>query len=116
MPPPSPGCQGGQLGGQGDRFDEVAMASRVAETVPSFVPTTKPYRVLRSANDYPQSFIGQGIRSTPSRLVVRCLSCWFFVRPDLGAGGRRFKSYRPDQSFHPWRVDVARVYEECGTP
>jgi hypothetical protein len=26
----------------------------------------------------------------------------------LGAGGRTFKSYRPDQSFHPWRVDVAR--------
>jgi hypothetical protein len=52
-------------------------------TVPSFVPTTKPYRVRWSVAASRESLAGQGIYSNPSQLVTFRLSCWLFVRPVL---------------------------------
>jgi hypothetical protein len=43
-------------------------------TVPSVVPTTKPYRVLRSVPASPESLAGQGIRDILSHFVVLSVS------------------------------------------
>jgi len=41
--------------------------------VPSFVPTTKPYRLLLSLSTQPETHAGQDIRSSWSQLmVIRC--------------------------------------------
>ncbi|HVO64752.1 MAG TPA: hypothetical protein VMT53_27770 [Terriglobales bacterium] len=47
-------------------FEEGILAAALSLAVPSFVPTTKPYQVLRSVVALLESLVGQGFCGNPS--------------------------------------------------
>jgi hypothetical protein len=76
VPLPAGRCQTGQFCGcaQEGRSD-LRRSAVPGSPVPSFVPTTKPYRVLLSVAISMESLAGQGICSIRSQLVALSLSC-----------------------------------------
>ena len=75
MPPPSPGCQGGQLRSKGidPRGHDAQGVSK--ETVPTFVPTTKPYRVRRNIKGPLESLAGQGVCLARPQFIALGANC-----------------------------------------
>jgi hypothetical protein len=52
------------------RNQTIQRTKRLGAAVPSFVPTTKPYRVLPSERHHPKTLVGCGIQRTRSQFVA----------------------------------------------
>ena len=102
MPASTPPLQAGQLIRARDtKLLVVKECFDLHETVPNFVPTTKPYRVLLSVGGSLESIAGYGFQRIPSQLVAHGVSCWFLVRPVFGTRGSEVQILSP----RPYLVD-----------
>jgi hypothetical protein len=61
--------------GKSNEATPLRVAAWIGPTVPSFVPTTKPYQVRRSVMQPSESLAGQGICSTWSQFIALRASC-----------------------------------------